>query len=156
MLFGAALCGSCHRMRGEGGSSGPDLSQIGTRFSNKDILESIIHPSKVISDQYAATEFTLKDGSTIYGRLKNEEGGKYYVSTNPFTPNTVETIAVKDVVDKKLSDVSIMFPGTINRLNREEVKDLLAYLVSGANKNHEVYKPKNNAASKAVTTSTSK
>jgi putative heme-binding domain-containing protein len=160
MLFSAALCASCHRMRGEGGSSGPDLSQVGTRFTPKDILESIIHPNKVISDQYAATEFTLKDGSTIFGRLKNEEGGKYYVSTNPFSPNVVETIAVRDVVDKKLSDVSIMFPGTINRLNKEEVKDLLAYLVSGANKNHEIYKPKNATTQalneKKATTGTSK
>jgi len=129
-------------MRGEGGATGPDLSQIGTRFSNKDILESIIDPSKVISDQYAATVFTLKDGSTISGRLKNEEGGKYYVATNPFTPQMLEVVLKKDVVEKKPSDVSIMFPGTINRLNKEELKDLMAYMISGANKNHAIYKPK--------------
>lgn len=142
MLFAATLCSSCHGMRGEGGASGPDLTQIGTRFSNKDILESIIDPSKVISDQYAATVLTLKDGSTIYGRLKNEESGKYYMATNPFAPQSVEVVLKKDVVEKKLSDVSIMFPGTINRLNKEELKDLLAYMVSGANKNHAIYKPK--------------
>jgi putative heme-binding domain-containing protein len=101
MLFSAVLCSSCHSMRGEGGATGPDLSQIGTRFSNKDILESIIDPSKVISDQYAATVFTLKDGSTVSGRLKNEEGGKYYVATNPFTPQMLEVVLKKDVVEKK-------------------------------------------------------
>ncbi len=148
MLFGATLCGSCHRMRGEGGAAGPDLSQIGTRFSNKDILESIIHPSKVISDQYAATVFTLKDGSTLAGRLKNEDNSKYYISMNPFTPQEVEPILKKDVVDKKTSEVSIMFPGTINRLNKEELKDLMAYMVSGANQNHEIYKPKANKTDK--------
>ena len=142
MLFSAVLCSSCHSMRGEGGATGPDLSQIGTRFSNKDILESIIDPSKVISDQYAATVFTLKDGSTVSGRLKNEEGGKYYIATNPFTPQMLEVVLKKDVVEKKPSDVSIMFPGTINRLNKEELKDLMAYMISGANKNHAIYKPK--------------
>lgn len=150
MLFAATLCSSCHSMRGEGGAAGPDLSQIGTRFSNKDILESIIDPSKVISDQYAATILTLKDGSTIYGRLKNEEKDKYYIATNPFAPQSAEVVLKKDVAEKKLSDVSIMFPGTINRLNKEELKDLLAYMISGANKNHAIYKPKNtNATTKA-------
>jgi putative heme-binding domain-containing protein len=142
MLFAATLCSSCHGMRGEGGAVGPDLSQIGTRFSNKDILESIIDPGKVISDQYAATILTLKDESTVYGRLKNEDRDKYYIATNPFAPQTVEVVLKKDVAEKKTSDVSIMFPGTINRLNKEELKDLIAYMVSGANKNHAIYKPK--------------
>jgi putative heme-binding domain-containing protein len=132
-------------MRGEGGGAvGPDLTQLGTRFSNRDILESIILPSKVISDQYAATDFKMKDGSTITGRLKNEENGKYYISMNPFAPQSLQTILKKDVVATKMSEVSIMYPGTINRLNKEELKDLMAYLTSGANKNHEVYKPKAN------------
>ncbi|MCW3107502.1 MAG: heme-binding protein, partial [Segetibacter sp.] len=131
MLFSAALCSTCHSMKGEGGGAvGPDLTQLGTRFSNRDILESIILPSKVISDQYAATDFKMKDGSTITGRLKNEENGKYYISMNPFSPQTLQVIQKKDVVSTKLSDVSIMFPGTINRLNKEELKDLLAYLTS--------------------------
>jgi putative heme-binding domain-containing protein len=150
MLFTAALCSNCHSMKGEGaGAVGPDLTQLGTRFSNRDILESIILPSKVISDQYAATDFIMKDGSTVTGRLKNEENGKYYISMNPFSPQTLQVIQKKDVASTKLSNVSIMYPGTINRLNKEELKDLLAYLTSGANKDHEVYKPKANKATTA-------
>ena len=150
MLFSAALCSTCHSMKGEGGGAvGPDLSQLGTRFSDRDILESIISPSKVISDQYAATDFHMKDGTTITGRLKNEENGKYYISMNPFSPQTLQVIQKKDVASTNLSNVSIMFPGTINRLNKEEVKDLLAFLKSGGNKNHEVYKPKANKATTA-------
>lgn len=151
MLFSAALCGTCHSMKGEGGGAvGPDLTQLGTRFSNRDILESIIEPSKVISDQYAATVFTMKDGSTITGRLKNEENGKYYISMNPFAPQTLQVILKKNVVSTKPSDVSIMFPGTINRLNKEELKDLMAYLTSAANKTHDIYKPKANKSTAAA------
>jgi putative heme-binding domain-containing protein len=156
MLFSATLCANCHSMKGEGGGAvGPDLTQLGTRFSKRDILEAIIEPSKVISDQYAATVFTLKDGSTISGRLKNEENGKYYISMNPFAPQTLQTILKKDVVSTKVSDVSIMYPGTINRLNKEELKDLMAYLISAANKNHDVYKP-NPLKSKTTTAATGK
>jgi putative heme-binding domain-containing protein len=81
MLFSATLCANCHSIKGEGaGAVGPDLTQLGTRFSNRDILEAIIEPSKEISDQYAATDFIMKDGSTLTGRLKSDENGKYYVS----------------------------------------------------------------------------
>lgn len=142
MLYDASLCSSCHRMRGEGSDIGPDLSQIGTRFSTKDIIEAIIEPSKTVSDQYAATIFTLKGGSTIVGKLVNQDGGKYVVSQNPFAPQSLRDISKNDVVSTKLSNVSIMLPKMINRLNPEELKDLMAFLKAGGNKDHDIYKKK--------------
>ena len=142
MLFAATLCKSCHVMQGEGGAAGPNLAQLNTRFSSRDMLESIIEPSKVVSDQYAATSFYLKDGSSVLGRLKNEDKDKYYISQNPFAPQTLREILKKDVLRTRISDVSIMYPGMINGLNKEELKDIMAYLTAGGNKNHEVYKAK--------------
>lgn len=139
-MFAASLCNSCHIMRGEGGIIGPDLTQIGTRFSAKDIMEHTIDPNKEISDQYAATVFTMKDGSSIVGRLINEEGGKYFVSQNPFTPEALREIPKTEVVSTKLSNVSMMLPGLFFRLNDEELKDLIAYMLSGGNGEHQVYK----------------
>lgn len=138
-MFAATLCKSCHTMKGEGGAVGPDLTQLGTRFTPKDMLEAIIHPSKTISDQYAATVFYLKNGSSVLGRLTNEDATKYYISQNPFAPETVRTLLKKDVTKTRVSDVSIMLPGMINSLNAEELKDLIAYLMSGGNKDNAVY-----------------
>ncbi len=142
MLFSATQCISCHSMQGEGGAVGPALSQLGTRFSARDILESILEPNKVISDQYAYTAFYLKDGGSVIGRLKNENAEKYYISQNPFAPQTLREVLKKNVVRTRLSDVSSMYPGMINSLNKEELKDLIAYLISGSNTNHQIYKPK--------------
>lgn len=138
-MFAATLCLSCHTMQGEGGVVGPNLTQLGTRFSPKDILESTINPNTVISDQYASTIFYLADGSSVLGKLINEDKEKYYISQNPFDPQSVREITKNDVTSKKLSDISVMMPGLINRLNEEELKDLMAYLISGGNPNHEVY-----------------
>jgi putative heme-binding domain-containing protein len=140
MMFAASLCRSCHTMQGEGGNIGPDLTQVGNRFTTKDMLEAILDPNKVVSDQYAATVFVMKDGSSIVGRLTNEDNDKYLVSQNPFAPQTLREISKKDVSSTKLSRVSLMMPGLINNLNNEELKDLLAYLMAGGNKGHEVYK----------------
>ena len=106
------------------------------------MLEAIIDPNKTISDQYAATIFYLKDGSSVTGRLMKEDEGKYYISQNPFARETLREISKSEVTNKKISEVSIMMPRLINRLNAEELKDLMAYLMSGGNKDHPVYTDK--------------
>ncbi|GAB4017265.1 c-type cytochrome [Spirosoma koreense] len=139
-IYGAVLCSSCHAMQGSGGDIGPDLTQLGTRFSNKDILDAIINPSKAVSDQYASTVFILKNGQSVVGRLVNEDKTNYSISQNPFAANELRKVAKKDVVSKRNSPESIMYPGLINSLNPQELRDLMAYLKSGGNQNNEVYK----------------
>lgn len=140
LVFAASACIACHTMRGQGGSAGPDLTQLGTRFSVKDILESIIDPNKAISDQYAASVFYMNDGSTIVGRIITEGSQHYTISQNPFAPDITRDVAKKDVSKTKLSEVSSMPPALINSLNAERLKDLIAYLVAGGNKEHEIYR----------------
>ena len=138
-MFATALCSSCHGMRGEGGVAGPDLTQLGTRFSTKDILEAIIDPSKTISDQYAATVFSLKNGGSVLGRLVSQDKDKYVISQNPFAPQEVRELPKKEVAGTKASTVSVMLPGLINRLNEEELRDLIAYLKAGGNKSDSIF-----------------
>jgi putative heme-binding domain-containing protein len=140
MMYVAGRCGSCHTMRGNGGNIGPDLTQLGTRFSPRDMLQSIIEPNKAVSDQYAATVFTMKDGSSILGRLTNENDKSYFISQNPFAPETLREIPKQDVASTKYSYISTMYPGLINNMNEEELKDLIAYLMAGGDEHHEQYK----------------
>ncbi|HPH17266.1 MAG TPA: c-type cytochrome [Haliscomenobacter sp.] len=139
-MYVATTCSRCHAMKGEGGNIGPDLSQIGTRFSTKDILEAIIDPSKTISDQYAATQFQLKNGQSLVGKIANQDDDFYYVSQNPYTPDFLVKVAKKNVVSKNYSTVSSMLPGLINPLNKEELKDLVAYLKAGGDEGSGIFK----------------
>ena len=104
------------------------------------MLESIIEPNKTVSDQYAATVFTMKDGSSILGRLINENDKSYSISQNPFAPETLREIPKQDVASTKYSYISVMYPGLMNNMNEEEMKDLIAYLMAGGNEQHELYK----------------
>ncbi|WP_019987493.1 c-type cytochrome [Rudanella lutea] len=139
-IYAAVLCARCHSMQGEGGDIGPDLTQLGTRFSNKDMLEAIMMPNKAISDQYAATIFTLKNGQSVVGRLVSEDKANYSVSQNPFAADQLRKIPKKDVVNKKYSTESIMLPGLINSLNPDELRDLMAYLKAGGKSDHALFK----------------
>jgi mono/diheme cytochrome c family protein len=93
-MFTTVGCLVCHRFNGEGIGRGPDLSAVGNRFSMRDLMESIIVPGAVVSDQYE----------------------------------------------------NIMPPGLINRLNEEELRDMVAYILSGGNRRDKMFKREQAAA----------
>ena len=138
-LFQALLCSNCHAMNGQGGNVGPDLTQAGTRFSTRDLLYAMMFPSATITDQYGATLYTLNDGSTKIGRSLRTTDDSVYIATNPFNLTQETALANSDIASSEPSPVSLMPGGLINRLNEEELLDLMAYLVSGGNAEHEVY-----------------
>ena len=94
----------CHRVGDEGGSVGPDLTAIASRFSRRDILESIIEPSKVISEQYANTEIVLKNGTTIIGRVVSDDGDKLLVRPSMLAPDMQEISEGRHQVARILED----------------------------------------------------
>lgn len=51
-VFAQALCIQCHRVAGNGGALGPDLTASTLRFSQSDLLEAILDPAKDRTDQY--------------------------------------------------------------------------------------------------------
>ena len=143
-MYAATTCVTCHAMRGEGENIGPDLTQLGTRFTPEDMMEAIIEPNKTISDQYNSTEFSLKNGQTVVGRLISEDDGNYVISQNPYAPELTRKIPKSEVIRQQMSTVSLMPPGLINRLNENEVKDLLAYLKAGGNPDNPIYAEEDN------------
>ena len=129
---------------GEGENIGPDLTQLGTRFTPADMLEAIVEPSKTISDQYNSTEFSLKNGQTVVGRLISEDDTNFIISQNPYAPDLTRKIPKAEVTGQQMASVSLMPPGLINRLNEDEVRDLLAYLKAGGNPDNPIYTSEDN------------
>ncbi|MBX7207171.1 MAG: DUF1080 domain-containing protein [Verrucomicrobiaceae bacterium] len=139
-LFIASACQACHRLGNEGGGVGPDLTGAANRYTLRDLLENIIDPSKVISDQYESSILELKNGTTIIGRVNNEEGGILQVATNPAAPGEITELRNDTIKSRKVSPVSLMPPGLINSMNPNEVLDLVAYLLSGGDAKGGMFK----------------
>jgi putative heme-binding domain-containing protein len=140
-MYTTTQCATCHHFNNDGGNIGPDLTGAGSRYSVRDLAESIVEPSKVISDLYAFQEIENKDGSVVIGRVLAEENGKYLVMTNPFAPDATVQVAVADVASRKEYGISPMPPGMINMLGPDEVLDLIAYLFSGGNPQDKAFAP---------------
>src|SRR5205814_933438 len=66
-VFDKANCLKCHKFGSIGEGLGPDLTTLKSRFKRADVLESILYPSKVISDQYRGSVIVTKKGETITG-----------------------------------------------------------------------------------------
>lgn len=128
-MFQASLCAACHRFNGEGGSAGPDLTAVGGRFSVHDLAEAVLEPSKVVSDQYAFDTVIKKDGSQVVGKLIEEKDEHWILATSPFDFSATIEIERSEIKDIKPSPISPMPAGLINRLNPDELKDLLAFLL---------------------------
>ena len=142
-MYEAALCRACHVMNGVGGLVGPDLSQVGTRFSRWNMLASIQSPSEVISDQFAATLLTMKDGKRVSGRLMGEDDEAIILNQNPYAPDQRTRVQKADVESQGNSPVSMMPPRLFNRLNAQEVADIMAYLLAGGDSEHACFTHEN-------------
>jgi len=135
-LFGEVGCASCHRFDNDGASVGPDLTALAGRFSPRDLLESIVEPSKEISDQYGAIVIHKKNGDIVTGRVGNLSGDTLMVIENMFAPNDFADVKRQDVESIAPSKVSMMPEGLLNSLKEDEIQDLTAFLLSrGDHKN---------------------
>jgi putative heme-binding domain-containing protein len=131
-LYHAMACFSCHRFNGAGGGLGPDLTTSASRFNLRDLVENIVEPSNVISDQYGSEQIELDNGSSLIGRAY-VEAGQLHVVYDPRNPDEQESVALNRVRKRTPYPVSFMPTGLLNALNPDEVLDLLAYIQSGGN-----------------------
>ncbi len=139
-LFGAVGCASCHRFNSEGAAVGPDLTTVAARFSVRDVLESVVLPSKEISDQYGAVVIRKKDGEVITGRVGNMNGDKLNVLENMFAPGDFTDVKRQDIASIEPSKVSMMPEGLLNSLNADEIQDLMAFLMSEGDSHKKMFR----------------
>jgi putative heme-binding domain-containing protein len=138
-MYAAARCIVCHRFAGEGGSTGPDLTQLAGRFKPRDLTESIIDPSKVISDQYQST-VVVAGGRTFTGRIVGEQKKKLMIQTNPEDGTQVATVDKEEIESQEPSKISLMPTDLLKPLNENEVLDLMAYLLSRGNPDDPMFR----------------
>lgn len=136
-LYFATNCGKCHRFAGLGGGVGPDLTSIRNKFDTGYLIESIIEPSKVISDQYAPSMVFLEDGKTVQGLvIEREDKIEVYPPDPKGEPVVVNADEVLEIIPSKISQMPTEL---INKLNEDELRDLIAYLISGGDPKNRVY-----------------
>jgi quinoprotein glucose dehydrogenase len=123
-----AQCIRCHKVGGQGGDAGPNLSEWAPKAKGDRVhfLESLIQPSKKITPGYAAAVVVLNNGQILTGTIRSEDDEKLTLALQPSVPDRV--IWKKDI-DSRISSPSPM-PEMAPLLRPEEIRDLVEYLAT--------------------------
>lgn len=118
-------CGACHKLFGEGGQIGPDLT--GSDRKNLDyLLENILDPSAIVPENYRVSVITTRDDRVINGIVGTSTDRLMIVQT----PTERLTLERKEIESVKPSTLSMMPEGLLEGLSENDQRDLIAYLLS--------------------------
>jgi putative membrane-bound dehydrogenase-like protein len=118
------VCGTCHKLHGNGGEIGPDLT--GSGRENLDyLLENIIDPSAAVSADYRMVVVAMNDGRVLNGLIKRQTDRVLALQTQ------TESIVLdrSEIANLGPSTSSLMPDGLLDNLNAGEIRDLIAYLL---------------------------
>jgi quinoprotein glucose dehydrogenase len=119
-----AQCVRCHRINGQGGDVGPDLSKVGAQKDRHYLLESMVLPNKQIAQGFDSVIVVLKDGDSQAGVLKSETP-ETLVLNSP--ENGLVTIKKSDIQSRKAA-LSPMPEGLGQILSKRDLRNLVEYL----------------------------
>jgi putative membrane-bound dehydrogenase-like protein len=125
-LFDRA-CASCHKLYGHGGEIGPDLTGSG-RDSLDYLLENLLDPSASVSADFKMSVVALRDGRVLNGLVRGQTDRTLTLQT----PTEVQYLDRDDIDELQSSPLSLMPEGLLDPLSREEIRDLIAYLMNRA------------------------
>ncbi|MFM8357654.1 MAG: hypothetical protein ACKOET_03770, partial [Verrucomicrobiota bacterium] len=118
-------CASCHNVDGAPGKIGPDLGALGTAQTPDFILGAILEPGREVKEGFMAHEIVGRDGTTFQGYLRGETAEQ--VTLLDHLSGQTVTLARQAIREQNRLG-SLMPPGLVDGLSREELRDLLAYL----------------------------
>lgn len=130
-VFREALCARCHRVGRAGKAVGPDLTFVGRRFSPRDLLDSILTPSRSVAENFRMDAIVTQSGEVHAGRILIEgdyRSQKVRIQTDPLKADAVVEIDKKEIEEHKQLDRSPMPDGLLDGFSRDEIRALIAFL----------------------------
>jgi len=139
-IFTVANCVACHKMNGVGQEIGQDLTKPDPKVEKPaDILRHILEPSLKIDEKYQTWVFDLTSGKKVTGMILEHKGDTYKVIENPLLKAEPITITESEIDQKTKSATSIMPKGLLDKLTKEEILDLIAYIAAKGDGKHPLF-----------------
>ena len=143
-LFKVANCVACHKLNDEGRVFGPDLAKLNEKKSRTEhILRSLIEPSKDIDEKFQSWSFVLDSGKVVTGMILEENDDEMKVVIDPLAKGKPTIIPTSSIDERIKAKASMMPVGLLNKLSREEILDLVAYVFAKGDKKHMLFEMHN-------------
>ena len=138
-MFEVASCLQCHMIAGTGKAIGPDLTEVNTKYTPEQLLQHVIDPSLEVADEYK-TYIVQTDGfDEYYGQIVSEDEDSIQILDNPLEPESAVTVKKSDIAEMEQVSISAMPTDLLATLNKNEIWDLLAYVMAGGDKDHVAF-----------------
>lgn len=139
-LFRVASCTGCHQLNNVGTTFGPDLAKLDPKKRTVDhVLRSILEPSSEIDDKYRSVSLLLDSGKVVTGMVVRETDSQIEIVVDPLAKDAAEIIDKDKIEERLASNVSLMPQGLLDKLTREEILDLMAYVLARGDKDSELF-----------------
>ncbi len=125
-LFHEKGCPQCHRVNGQGGRLGPDLSDIGRSRAPEHLRQALIDPNADVRQRYWVVSYTGESGKREEGFLLNEDSYTVQFMDMNERLHSLNKAGLKHYKVEKISKM----PSFKDSLNSNELEQLLAYLAS--------------------------
>jgi putative heme-binding domain-containing protein len=135
-VFQIGACVSCHKLGDVGKEIGPDLTKLDPKMDAKEIVRHMLEPSLKIDEKYQAWAFITNEGKVIVGTILEESPQKLRIA---LADGRQVELNADEIDEREKSKLSIMPEGLLNRLTREEILDLVAYLVARGDENSPLF-----------------
>jgi quinoprotein glucose dehydrogenase len=122
----AVYCQRCHKLDGQGGDVGPNITQIGKDKTREYLLESIVNPTAQIAKGYESIILRLDDGRTLTGVLRSKTDKEITI----VDADGKVTVVQRDTVESEKPDKSAMPDDLHKKLSRRELRDVVEFLFS--------------------------
>ena len=125
MVFQSANCAKCHRCGATGNAIGPELTNLASRFTTREMVEAIVNPNAHVADRYRASIVQLADGRVVEGMAAEDSDDSMVV----LLANGDRVRYTSDEIEEaKKIEYSPMPAGSIDDLTPQEVADLLRFM----------------------------
>lgn len=138
-MFQVANCIACHKLGELGNAFGPELAKLDAKFQPMDILKEILDPSAKINEKFFTYTFELDSGNILTGLIVEETPEVIKVIENPLASAQPTEIKPGDVVTREQAKISLMPKGLADKLSREEILDLISFVMARGDKNHALF-----------------
>ena len=139
-LFTALACAQCHQLGKEGVAFGPSPGDIVKKYRGdaRAVLQEILEPSRSIEEKYRNVTLENGDENSPVGIILSEDSATVTIQTGP-TLAQVQKVAKSAIKSRRPSALSLMPAGLVNSLDKEQILDLLAYLLAEGNAKHAAF-----------------
>jgi putative heme-binding domain-containing protein len=139
-MFQVATCVACHKFNGAGVELGPDLTKLDPKQQKSvEILRDILEPSYRINEKYQTWSFELNSGKTVTGLIVAETHDFVRVVENPLASAVPVELVPRQIVSRQKVPTSVMPKGLFDKLTKEEILDLIAYVAARGEEKHPLF-----------------